>query len=188
MMDDEFLDHEIKKSAHPLPMDTNVFNARDTPYLHAMEQIRQQDYPQEIIKILGDMLEDGRGFTYNTLLSLNVILKFVESQAILFANHSEEDTRRINSNFRKELAKFIMCCPRSDRQRGEFRRMLRFIEMFHISKMSRPNRGREFDSAFKPYQQQIEEKEEKTDTGNGLLDGIRNTISNVRRNGNNARN
>jgi hypothetical protein len=183
MMGEELSEQDFKKSAYPTPMDNSVFDARKTPYLHAMEEIRKQDYPQEIIIILGDMLKDGRGFTYNTLLSLNVILKFVESQAVLFANHSEEDTIRINSNFKKELAKFKMCCPRSDRQRGEFRRMLRFIEMFHISKMTRPNRGREFDSAFKPYQQQQEEQEEKPETGNGLLDGVRNTVNNIRRGG-----
>lgn len=166
-------------------MDNSVFDPRNTPYLHAMEEIRKQDYPQEIIMILSDMIEDGRGFTYNTLLSLNVILKFVESQAILFANHSEADTLRINSNFRKELSKFKMCCPRSDRQRGEFRRMLRFIEMFHLSKMTRPNKGRESNAAFyNPYQQQEEEQNPgDSGAGAGLLDGVRNTINSIRRGG-----
>jgi len=168
-------------------MDNSVFDPRNTPYLHAMEEIRRQDYPKAIIDILGDMIEDGRGFTYNTLLSLNIILKFVESEAILFANHSEADTQRINSNFRKELAKFKMCCPRSDRQRGEFRRILRFIELFHISKMTRPNRGRESNAAFyNPYQPQMGEDEKKVQSdmpGGGVLDGVRNTLNNIRRGG-----
>jgi hypothetical protein len=178
-------ENEMKRSGRPEPMDNTAFNARDTPYLHAMEQIRNQDYPQEIIKILDAMLDDRRGFTYTTLVNLDVILKFVESQAILFANHSEFDTMHINSNFKKELAKFKMCCPRSDRQRGEFRRMLRFVEMFHESKMTRPNKGKEFGAAFNPYPyQQEEDDKEPTDMpGGSILDGVRNTLDGVRRGG-----